>query len=282
MFQEAQWTPWGSDTQLPFELWLTNMAGITANTRVLSLQPATGSPLRFTKANGASATSGHLYAHLDLNLTSTTEAAYSSALVVKGFTGSSSVKGYVVGRVKSGSSYLSVSGSDVGDGWFNRDITLDLNLPDGTARYVSPDIVMYNNADQETVGLVPFHELPAGIDSSVTFKFDLPAAASTTYTPTLLLRLYATTAGTLPDLAVSKQTLTPSVSLAGMPVELSVGTLQLSGITAGSARYIDVEFPLANVAGGSTLCVKLARSSAGTYTGGVGIIRAALAIEANA
>ncbi len=277
MFSDEDWEPFGVAEEPAYELWITNVAAVTRG-GVLSLQPATGSGLSLKNHAGESASSGNLVIDLDPNAAVVEEASYSGPTVLKAWNGRDGVKGKVVGSLKSGSPYLTLTGADATDGKKTGDVTISYNAVDGVGKFLAPSTIVYGNANQMSVGLIPYHALPHEYASSVAFKYDLPGEGTSNYETALKLRLYADTAGTLPNLTATAQVVQPSAVAAALPAEVSLGAVTLSGVSVSAPRYIDVLVVTPTVRVGSTIVIKLQRASGDSYAGNVGIIHAQLRV----
>lgn len=270
-------------------IYYAKMTAKTNTTMVTSLRPFSEGPLSFVDCYGKEAYAGDLYAKLSLLLE---QGGNDTAgwLAFKELTASQQfLRGPIVENIRSASQEITVSVETVGgdpqgvvdgDGRKAGRLILTFNNPNDLSRELTPTLVSLTNATQEDYnGLVPYVGLPMGMNSAVSYRFDIPAEIPGQYKLYFESWLFASVGGVFPSLTcnyivvkAASETVLHNMS------ENTSGSAALSvPITSVSAN----DYVLASLLPGTGITVNpgeqvhiiVNRPSGTSYAGAVGIMR---------
>lgn len=251
------------------------MAFATNKTVVTSLQPAEGSPIRFSDCNGKEANTGDLFARFVTDFL-ISDNDTDGNLAFKDLDGNKFKRGYVVQGVLSGNDNLTITGTrtkKIGGKTYHQGLLeFSVNL-DPAARDLPVQLVRLDDVKERHYQDVMYLGFPAGQESKIRGKVKVPGAGLPA-SPKVKFRfqILGRSTGTLPDLTLSYRILPrPSTATAvALPTTDTLLAFAPSrSITAD--RYVEVESASFNVAAGDTVLFTLLRSS-DSYAGEVGVL----------
>jgi hypothetical protein len=266
----------------------------TSNLLVRTLQPWTMSgPLQVVNCRGEAATSGDLYLQLNLQFQQTTENT-PGWLVFKELTsGQQFARGPIVQRVRSTSQEISITlnganGYDWGDGFLSGDLLFTYNSPTSVSRSLDPTLTELYGAQQEDYNGLPYIALPpAGFQSGVSFRFDVPLIGlDGEFSLTFNAWVYTSLAGACGDALDVDITIVRSVvgtahnlltdplsviSITGKQLTFPAGTtMDANGYRLAQCSDLDAN----TIEPGDQVHVKVSRGATVTYSGTLGIMKA--------
>lgn len=267
-------------------------------TLVRSLQAASDSPLlRVTDCNGAAATKGDLYVHLDL-LEAASGNATSGYIVMKSLDSDGKIlRGPVVESITSASPEISVSidsenGEVLEDGSKVGKLTLTYNSPDTVTREIVPTLTELYGALQSDYNNIPYVALPSrSFDTALSLQYDVSFTGLTgTFASTFNAWIYSSSAGALSSTAIQVDYTIIRAAVSTEAYALTDVTKVLTGtgyltmlpnFTMNANGYRKATFSISGVSvqPGDRVAVKLTRKDAGSYAGEIGILRSWLSIE---
>lgn len=267
------------------------MLAITDKTVVTSLQPATGEPLKFLNADGIPATTGDLYAQLNLSLLIATAEEYGGQ-TLKDIAGDVSQfkRGWVTEGVVAGSAAVLLSSthsrpldpdntiSDTNPEVHQGIITLDV-ASDGTDRELQPQLTkLTDTLEREHKGVL-FIGFPPGRTSSAKFSIVVPNTGLPTGNLVMHMRtlVFGRAAGPLPEITmtytrVTRPALHTPTALVAAQTAFDYDVTTPSSDTDGSGtdllvdNVIEVDSDTFSIAAGDTIFVTVQRAAAATPT----------------
>lgn len=287
------------DNNMLLLLSFLKMTFASDKTVVTSLQPQTTSPLRYQNCRGEPATTGDLYADLDLQaLLSPASIRGGQALKEIADSQLTFRRGWVAEGLIAGSDTVVLTGShqELLDPTIAASpsnpvlhqgiITVDVQL-DPTERELNPQVVKLGDAlEREHLGIT-YIGLPPGRDSGIRMRYNIPPAGLPT-NPQLKIRakLFGRGVGPLSALALSYYRVTrPSLNT---PVALAAGDTTVTfdvvtpsddsdglGTNLPADNAIEVESTPFTIAAGDTIYVTLERLSSAVplFQADIGLIR---------
>lgn len=250
----------------------------TRNSVVTRLTPG-NNLLSLTDPDGNPATTGPLTATVNLALpTPVTNAAGGQAL--KSFSANAFSAGWVAEGLKLSGGGLTatathVDNTDPAHPLYQGVVTLQLAPVTGALELV-PQVVRLDGAEEDVATDLPYYRLPAGRNSTIYLRFDLPTQGLAN-SPTFIFRslVLSTATGTLPALpATYRRIARPAgggqVAIGGSPSSLTFTTGQ--SITAFNA--VEISGTAVSVAAGDVVLVTLSRAASDGFGGDVGLVRA--------
>jgi len=278
--------------RLEIALWFTKMVFKTDASVVTSLQPdGPNSPVVFTDCDGEPATTGRLFAGLDLSKLEVFEPA-PGYKVIKSFADNKINRGPAVMGIKPG-----VGAAIAGIGTENTDWAYDSesglyfgNLEVGLVdllndpRDFDPSLVSVNNVREEFDNGLFYFAYPVNREASARFKVEIPILGM----PTAAIRAYlwfwfvGRSAGAIPTLTATyrrypKATPTP-VELPSSDADIVAGGWD-PGLVMVGGDYAYANTPWFDVAVGDTVFFSIGWDGDGGPSEGFGIMRAALHTE---
>jgi hypothetical protein len=276
----------------------TMMVFTTERTTVTSLQPAADSPeLRFTDCNDADATTGDLYAHLDLEFLVDTENLVTGPIAFKRLDGITFRQGLVVEGLQadanSGCELLSTNPTPQLDGSILHQGTVKISIDTVSGeRELPAELIRLAQTEERFYMEIPYIGFDSGRDTSIRMRFNVPAKGIPD-TPQVALRMQLIgrgVNGTLPIMTATYRILnqpplaptqpappappvTTPINLPGVVNEqvLTINT----HVLINSDQYVQVESVPIPVTAGDTILVNLVRTSNDGYPGEVGLMRPA-------
>lgn len=267
-----------------------HMLFMNAQTTVTSLQPGADQPISFRNCDGNAATTGDLWAFL--NLAALVDSGeYAGGRAFKQLVGTELTfgLGWMAEGLTSASEYVILSGShqrlldpDEPAGVDNPTVhqgivQVDVNL-DPAERELPPQIVRLGDAMERLYQNVPYIGFPNLRDSGIRMRMNVPSAGLPD-NPQMCVRtmLFGRASGELPTLTMTYQRLArPTV---GSPTVVAEGdtavTFSVGGVAVVADEAIEIESATFPVVAGDTVLVSIERAADGGYdTAEVGIIRA--------
>lgn len=262
------------------------MLAITDKTVVTSLQPATGEPLKFLDANGDPATTGDLYAKLNLALLiSDTEEYGGQTLKDIAADASQFKRGWVTEGLVSGSSSVALTSThsralnpaaaisstnpEVHQGIITVDFTAD-----GSDRELQPQLTkLTDTLEREHKGVL-YLGFPTGRTSSAKFSIVVPVTGLPSGNLQMHMRtlVFGRAAGVLPEITmtyyrVPRPTLHTPTVLATSQTAFDYDVTTPSGDTDGSGtdllvdNVIEVDSDVFSIEAGDTIFVTVQRAA---------------------
>lgn len=246
---------------------------------VTSLETPANSPITITDPDGRPATTGPLVIKAGFAITdaSTTEPG---SLVVKDVTNFAMKRGRVVERIIAGSNISLNSTFANGQG----EITVGVVGLDGKLEG-QPDILTIDDIliEKDATTNIFYSAMPAGRNSSILGKVDLPGYLEGSYKLNLIitfLALHASGASAMPSLPLSWVTMKPPPTLGKYNLansshvvggSIAGGLSPLAG-TADPKDYFIKQVELDTAFAGGQTFFRLARASGDSYAGKLGIV----------
>lgn len=259
--------------KMRLKLNLAKMTFATNKSAVTSLQPAAGSPIRFTDCDGVQASTGDLFAGLDTEFL-IDENDVDGNLAIKDLSGSKFKRGYMVQGVLSGNSNLTVTGTRtkvIGEKTYYQGLLeFSVNL-DPAARDLPTQLVRLDDVKERFYQDVMYLGMPADQESSIRARIKVPGDGLPS-TPKVKLRvqILGRVTGTLPVLTVSYRIIPrPSVATALPTTDTALVFNASQGIATD--EYVEVESDPFTVAAGDTVLFTISRADDG-YSGEVGLL----------
>jgi hypothetical protein len=267
----------------------TMMVFTTERTTVTSLRPAANSPLVFTNCDGDDATTGDLYAGIDLAFLVDPADNAPGFMAFKTFDAESETfkRGPVVEGLLAGSgcTLSSTNPAPPVNGVVLHQGSVTVNVNTSPAEIELPADLIRLAQTQERFHLdIPYIGFDAGRDTNLRMRFYVPPDGLPT-NPAMVgirMQLIGRSAGTLPALTLSYRILPRPVSTDGLftPVATNLPGLALetvlgivTALPIGADQYIEVESGQITVNAGDTILVTLTRNSNDGYGGEVGLMR---------
>lgn len=262
------------------------MLAITNKTVVTSLQPAAGEPLKFLDANGEPATTGDLYAQLNLSLLISDTEEYGGQTLKDIATDASQFKrGWVTEGLISGSASVALTSthsraldpeavvSDTNPRVHQGIITVDFTA-DSTARELQPQLTkLTDTLEREHKGVL-FLGFPPSRTSSAKFSIVVPDSGLPSGDLQLHMRtlVFGRASGPLPEITmtytkVSRPTLNTPTALATAQTAFDYDVTTPSSDTDGSGtdllvdNVIEVDSAAFSVVAGDTVFVTVQRAA---------------------
>jgi hypothetical protein len=270
----------------------TMMVYTTERTAVTSLQPALpDGPLTFTDCDGAEATTGDLYA--GLNLAFLVDPADDTAgwMAFKTFDAENETfeRGPVVEGLTQGLN-CTLASKTMGlalDGvtpLFQGQVQVNVSTTTGE-RELPADLIRMAQTDERYYLNVPYIGFDAGRDTSLRMRFYVPTDLSAGAQVVVRMQLLGRASGTLPNMSMTylilKRPVTfnpppapPTPILQPLPQLTAEQPLTINtNVSVGADQYTEVNSAPIPVNAGDTILVMLSRSSADLYGGEVGLMR---------
>lgn len=265
------------------------MLAITDKTVVTSLQPAAGEPLKFLDVNGEPATTGDLYAQLNLSLLIATAEEYGGQTLKDIASDASQFKrGWVTEGLISGSSSVSLSSthsraldpdadvSDTNPEVHQGIVTVDFTA-DGSDRELQPQLIkLTDTLEREHKGVL-YVGFPTGRTSSAKFSIVIPNTGLPSGNLLMHMRtlVFGRASGPLPEITMTyykvtrPSTNTPTV-LAASQTTFDYDVTTPSSDTDGSGtdllvdNVIEVDSDTFSIEAGDTVFVTVQRAADAT------------------
>jgi len=271
-------------------LYYTKMIATSGASLVRSLQPYGTSPIEIVDCYGNSAQYGDLFAKLNLTFTESGETeegwlAYKTLLDSSRF-----VRGPIVESVVSGDPRISVtirdgngydwSLSDAAEKGVSGQLVLSYNDPSNLVNEGTASLVTFNNARQEEINGSPVIEFPAGFDSSIMFRFDIP---TTGLSDDLYFQFWVwvtnSVVGSIPAVTVTYKVLSAADGTAQQAIPAAESSITLTAAPAAitvAGAYVLASTPASGAGAmlatpGSQVYVTVSRDSSGV--GDMSIVR---------
>ena len=276
----------------------TMMVFTTERTTVTSLQPAENSPLTFTNCDGDDATTGDLYAGINLSFLVSPADDAPGWMAFKTFDvdDETFMRGPVVEGLTAGKGCTLVS-QTVGlatDGLtplYQGQVQVNITTSSGEQE-LPADLIRLAQTDERYYLDIPYIGFDYGRDTSLRMRFYVPTGGLPT-NPVVCIRmqLIGRATGTLPAMDMTYRIIPRPVDGTFAPlatnlppmtaeVDLNINT----NVAVGVDQYIEVnsdQFSLLPTQTGATILVTLTRSSSDNYVGEVGIMRPVGILTAN-
>lgn len=265
------------------------MLAITDKTVVTSLQPATGEPLKFLDVNGEPATTGDLYAQLNLSLLIADTEEYGGQTLKDISSDASQFKrGWVTEGLISGSSSVALSSthsraldpeeaiSDTNPEVHQGIITVDFTA-DGSDRELQPQLTkLTDTLEREHKGVL-YVGFPTGRTSSAKFSIVVPNTGLPSGSLQMRMRtlVFGRASGPLPEITmtyykVARPSLNTPTALVTSQTAFDYDVTTPSSDTDGSGTdllvdsVIEVDSDTFSISAGDTVFVTVQRASDAT------------------
>jgi hypothetical protein len=270
----------GIDNPCPVRviLWFDRPAHFTNDAMVSSLSAKEGTPYRITDCAGNPASSGDLLLDFKMDMLMEPETEPVDVALTRVVNGKFR-QGPSTATVRSRHPSIKVTGAPRGEA-FTGDIVLDFDDP-SRQRELDTALFSLEHAKQDKYQNLFFLSLPAGIDSAVRGRVDVPGSDAANSQLYLHLQLLATAPGTLPALSWSyrrmrvpgdRRTLVMPNNSAEVTQPAVQLDSQLDGTIAQSNVYFMVKLPNFAVQSGDTVFFTL-RRGVDSYVGNIGVIK---------
>jgi hypothetical protein len=256
--------------EMKLHLWFAEMLVATDKTVVTSLAAPAGGPLRITNCDGDPASTGAL--NLEVDLAFLTDAdVVDGSLVFKAIDGTTFKRGRVVESLEAGANVTltpTVGTGDRAQGAVRIDVSNGLD-----ERILTPQVVRVSNVRERLFQGVPYFGFPAGMASSVLFKYRIPPAGLPV-DPHAVIRLwlFSQTAGTLPAVTAAYRRI-PAAS--ATPAALPTADTPVAcntNVAIGAGQYREVASDPIPAAAGDVLLVLLTRAAGDGFAGELGLV----------
>jgi len=264
-------------------LYFTKLVAKTSNPQVTSLKAAPGSPITIVSCDGETpASTGDL--QLDADLSLNIEAGEPGFQALKDIDGLTFKRGPVMEAIQPGTNVeiTPVEGaSNVDeDGFVDGKAVINAVLPGSEQQEGAITLVALDKAREDVVSDIFMLTLPAGIESGLRGKIDVPFSGLVA-NPQMELRfwIFAAVEGVLPVLPLGVRRLArpapnPCTKLAIPSSDTDIADLDPSVCATMLANtYVEVVSEPFTVAAGEQVHFRLGREATDSYTGKVGVLR---------